>query len=120
MTLVPLRFRKTFAAIFMAIGLFVMACGTDAMATPIPARAAQCPVPGNRTLPNVNYYHLTNTLQPPMAGALTVPGSEITWDGSGWQLTSNLFVPAGTMHLANELNWVGPHLGSIPFPAKAG
>jgi plastocyanin len=21
------------------------------------------------------------------------------------------------MHLANELNWLGPHLGSIPFPA---
>ncbi len=76
--------------------------------------------PWEQNLPNVNYYHLTNTLPPPMAGALTVPGSEITWDGSGWQLTSNLFVPAGAMHLANELNWVGPHLGSIPFPAKAG
>jgi hypothetical protein len=25
-------------------------------------------------------------------------------------------VTAGAMHLANELNWLGPHLGSIPFP----
>gem|GEM_PF-5149911 len=51
MILVPLRFRKTFAAIFMAIGLFVVACGADTTATPIPARAAQCPVPRNRTCP---------------------------------------------------------------------
>ena len=51
-----------------------------------------------------------------MAGKLTVPGEEITWDGTEWQLTSDRFVPASAMHLANELNWVGPHLGSIPFP----
>jgi hypothetical protein len=71
-----------------------------------------------QNLPNVNYYHPANTLPHPMAGALTVPGSEITWDGSEWQLTSDLFVPASAMHLANEFNWVGPHLGSIPFPAN--
>ena len=39
--------------------------------------------PWEQNLPNVNYYHLTNTLPPPMAGALTVPGSEITWVGQG-------------------------------------
>ena len=24
--------------------------------------------------------------------------------------------PDGAMHLSNELNWLGPHLGSVPFP----
>ena len=26
------------------------------------------------------------------------------------------FVPAEAMHLANQLNWSGPRLGTIPFP----
>ena len=71
-------------------------------------------------LPSVVYYHPADTPPPPMAGKLTVPAEEITWDGSAWTVTSDRFVPSGAMHLANELNWLGPHLGSIPFPlAKA-
>ncbi|MBI3958578.1 MAG: hypothetical protein HY328_07200, partial [Chloroflexi bacterium] len=53
---------------------------------------------------------------PPMSGMLTEPAAEITWDGSTWAVTDDLFVSAGAMHLANELNWLGPHLGSLPFP----
>ena len=67
-------------------------------------------------LPSAVYYHPENTPSPPDAGKLTVPGEEITWDGSAWSMTSDRFVVAGAMHLANELNWFGPHLGSIPFP----
>jgi hypothetical protein len=55
-----------------------------------------------------------------MVGKLTVPAEEITWDGSAWKVTSDRFVPAGAMHLANELNWLGPHLGSVPFPPPEG
>ncbi len=73
--------------------------------------------PWEQNLPSVVYYHPVDTPPPPMAGKLTVPGEEITWDGSEWQLTSDRFVPASAMHLANELNWIGPHLGSIPFPS---
>jgi hypothetical protein len=69
-----------------------------------------------KNLPGVIYYHPVNTPSPPMAMALTVPAEEITWDGESWSVTSDRFVPAGAMHLANELNWLGPHLGSIPFP----
>ena len=47
---------------------------------------------------------------------LPVPAEEITWDGDSWSVTSDRLVTAGAMHLANELNWLGPHLGSIPFP----
>ena len=72
--------------------------------------------PWEQILPSVVYYHPIDTPPPPVAGKLTVPGEEITWDGSEWQLTSDRFVPASAMHLANELNWIGPHLGSIPFP----
>jgi hypothetical protein len=43
MTLVPLRSRKTIAAIFMAIGLFAVACGADATATPIPPTTIPAP-----------------------------------------------------------------------------
>ena len=68
-------------------------------------------------LPSVVYYHPANTPPPPMVGKLMVPAEEITWDGSVWQVTSDRFVPAGAMHLANELNWLGPHLGSIPYPS---
>ena len=71
-------------------------------------------------LPSVVYYHPANTPPPAIAGKLTVPAEEITWDGSAWHITSDRFVPAGAMHLANELNWLGPHLGSIPFPPLAG
>lgn len=69
-----------------------------------------------KDLPGVIYYHPVNTPPPPMAMALTVPAEEITWDGESWSVTSDRFVPAGAMHLANELNWLGSHLGSIPFP----
>ena len=72
--------------------------------------------PWELNLPSVVYYHPADTPPPPMAGKLTVPGEEITWDGSEWRMTSDRFVPASAMHLANELNWMGPHLGSIPFP----
>lgn len=67
-------------------------------------------------LPSVLYYHPENTPPPPMAGALTVPAEIVTWDGSAWSVTSDRFVPGSAMHLANELNWLGPHLGSVPFP----
>lgn len=67
-------------------------------------------------LPSELYYHPVDSPPPPMAGMLPVPGEEITWDGSAWAVTSDRFVTGGAMHLANELNWIGPHLGSIPFP----
>ncbi len=69
-----------------------------------------------KDLPSAVYYHPANTPAPPVSGKLPVPAEEITWDGSAWKVTSDRFVPAGAMHLANELNWIGPHLGSIPFP----
>jgi hypothetical protein len=69
-----------------------------------------------KNLPSAIYYHPTNSPPPPVAGKLTVPAEEVTWDGTTWEVTSGRFVPAGAMHLANELNWLGPHLGSIPFP----
>lgn len=70
-----------------------------------------------KELPNVNYYHPVDTPPPPAAGALPVPAAEITWDGSAWSVTDRTFEVAGAMHLANELNWLGPHLGSLPFPS---
>jgi len=72
-----------------------------------------------KDLPSVVYYHPADTPPPPAVGKLTVPASEVTWDGDTWEVTSDAFVPAGAMHLANELNWIGPHLGSIPFPPVA-
>jgi len=51
-----------------------------------------------------------------MAQALHVPAEEVAWDGNAGKVTSDRFVPSGAMHLANELNWLGPHLGSVPFP----
>lgn len=69
-----------------------------------------------KDLPHENYYHPVNTPPPPMAGYLTVPAEEITLGADGWSVSSDRFVVAGAMHLANELNWLGPHLGSIPFP----
>lgn len=69
-----------------------------------------------KDLPNVNYYHPRDTPPPPVARALPIPAEEITWDGTAWSVTSRRFVVAGAMHLANELNWLGPHLGSVPFP----
>jgi hypothetical protein len=69
-----------------------------------------------KNLPSVIFYHPANSPPPPVAGKLTVPAEEITWGGNAWKVTSERFVPAGAMHLANELNWLGPHLGSIPFP----
>ena len=67
-------------------------------------------------LPGVVYYHPANSPPPPMVMKLPVPAEEITWDGDSWSVTSDWLVTAGAMHLANELNWLGPHLGSIPFP----
>ena len=67
-------------------------------------------------LPSVVYYHPADTPPPPVAGKLTIPAQEIMWDGVRWQVTDDRFLPAGAMHLANELNWLGPHLGSVPFP----
>jgi len=69
-----------------------------------------------KDLPHVNYYHPIDTPPPPMSGFLTVPAQEITLGADGWSVTDDRFVVAGAMHLANELNWLGPHLGSIPFP----
>ena len=69
-----------------------------------------------KSLPRVVYYHPADTPPPPMVMKLPVPAEEITWDGSSWSVTSDRLVTAGAMHLANELNWLGPHLGSIPFP----
>ena len=69
-----------------------------------------------KDLPSVVYYHPANSPPPPMVGKLLVPAEEITWDGSSWSVTSDKLVTAGAMHLANELNWLGPHPGSIPFP----
>jgi hypothetical protein len=71
--------------------------------------------PGEMDLRGVEYYHPANTPPPPMVGKLTIPAEEITWDGSAWSVISDRFVPAGAMRLANEVDWVGPHLGSIPF-----
>ena len=70
-------------------------------------------------LPSELYYHPIDTPPPPMSGMMPVPAEEITWDGSSWTVTSERFVTGGAMHLANELNWLGPHLGSVPFPALA-
>ena len=72
-----------------------------------------------KDLPSVLHYHPANTPPPPMVGKLTVPAEGITWDGNSWSMTSDRFVPAGAMHLANELNWFGPVLGSIPFAPLA-
>lgn len=69
-----------------------------------------------KSLPSVVYYHGEETPSPPMSGMLTVPAREITWDGSAWAVTDTTFEPAGAMHLANELNWLGPHLGALLFP----
>ena len=85
-----------------------------------PGKSGAMASPWEMELPSVVYYHPANTPPPPMAGKLTVPAEEITWDGSAWSVTSDRFVPAGAMHLANELNWLGPHLGSIPFPKVMG
>jgi len=68
-------------------------------------------------LPGVVYYHPVDTPPPAMMGKLPVPTKEITWDGSSWSVASHRLVTTGAMHLANELNWLGRHLGSIPFPA---
>lgn len=69
-----------------------------------------------KNLPSVVYYHPADTPPPPVAGKLPVPAEEITWDGNAWSVSSDRLDSGGAMHLANELNWFGPHLGSIPFP----
>ena len=69
-----------------------------------------------KDLPSVLYYHPAGTPPPAMAGKLPAPAEEISWDGTTWTVTSDRLVPGGAMHLANELNWLGPHLGSVPFP----
>lgn len=73
-----------------------------------------------KTLPSVVYYHGAQTPPPPAAGGefgkAPVPASEIEWDGSQWRVTDDRFTTAWAMHLANEINWLVPHLGSVPFP----
>lgn len=71
-----------------------------------------------KTLPTEAYYRPANTPPPPAAGALTMPAAEITWDpdGESWEVSDRTLATGGAMHLANELNWYGPHLGSVPFP----
>ncbi|WP_322795353.1 cupredoxin domain-containing protein [Tepidiforma sp.] len=73
-----------------------------------------------KDLPSIVYYHGRNTPPPPMAGGkfgrLMLPASEIAFEGGKWTVTNTRFESAGGMHLANELNWLGPHLGSVPFP----
>ncbi len=73
-----------------------------------------------KNLPSVVYYHGAQTPPPPAAGGqfgkAPVPASEIEWDGSRWRVTDDRFTTAWAMHLANELNWLVPHLGSVPFP----
>jgi plastocyanin len=71
-------------------------------------------------LPHENYYHPITTPAPPMAGMLTVTAAEISLEDGGWVISDGRFDVAGTMHLANELNWLGPHLGSVPFPLLPG
>ncbi len=73
-----------------------------------------------KSLPGVIYYHPVDTPPPPAVGKLTVPAAEIQWNGSGWDVTSDRFDSGGAMHLANELNWLGPHLGSVMFPEVPG
>lgn len=77
-----------------------------------------------KDLPSVVYYHGRNTPPPPMAGGefgrLMLPASEISFEGGTWTVTDTRFESAGGMHLANELNWLGPHLGSVPFPPLGG
>jgi hypothetical protein len=73
-----------------------------------------------KDLPSVVYYHGARTPPPPAAGGqfgkAPVPASEVQWDGSQWRVTDDRFTTAWAMHLANELNWLVPHLGSVPFP----
>lgn len=73
-----------------------------------------------KDLPSIVYYHGRNTPPPPMAGGdfgrLMLPASEISFEDGAWKVTDTRFESAGGMHLANELNWLGPHLGSVPFP----
>ena len=69
-----------------------------------------------KNLPNELFYHPANTPPPPMVGKLMVPAAEIAWDGAEWSVTDDRFLSGSAMHLANELNWLGPHLGSLLFP----
>ena len=73
-----------------------------------------------KALPSVVYYHGADTPPPPTAGGTfgkaPVPASAIEWDGAQWRVTNDQFTTAWAMHLANELNWLVPHLGSVPFP----
>ncbi|MFQ5880747.1 MAG: hypothetical protein ACE5IZ_11325, partial [Dehalococcoidia bacterium] len=75
-----------------------------------------------RNLPSVVYYHGADTPPPPAAGGTSglgiapVVATEVTWDGSAWQVTDPRFTTEGGMHLANVINWMGPHLGSVGFP----
>jgi plastocyanin len=76
--------------------------------------------PFEQDLPSVVYYHGRNTPPPPMAegefGRLPLPAAAIQLQGGAWTVTDTRVNSGGAMHLANELNWLGPHLGSIPFP----
>lgn len=73
-----------------------------------------------KDLPSEVYYHGRNTPAPPAAGGkfgrLMLPAAEVRFSNGRWEVTDTRFESAGGMHLANELNWLGPHLGSIAFP----
>lgn len=73
-----------------------------------------------KNLPSEVYYSGRNVPAPPMAGGefgmLMLPASEIQFEGDDWSVTDTRFRSGPGMHLANELNWLGPHLGSLPFP----
>ncbi len=67
-----------------------------------------------KSLP-VLFYHGARTPTPSESRMLTVPARQITWSGK-WTVTDTRFDTAGAMHLANELNWFGPHLGALMLP----
>lgn len=73
-----------------------------------------------KNLPSVVNYHGRNTPPPPMAGGqfgrAPLPAAKVSWNGSQWKVEDTRVVVAEAMHLANELNWLGPHLGAVPFP----
>lgn len=69
-----------------------------------------------KELPGVIYYHPIDTPTIAQSRLLPVPAAEVEWMGDEWRITDNTFVVAGAMRLANEINWMGPHLGSVPVP----
>lgn len=85
-----------------------------------PGKSGAMSGPWEEDLPSIVYYHGRNTPPPPMAGGtfgrLTLPAAAVRYANGAWEVTDVRFESAGGMHLANELNWLGPHLGSVLFP----